>query len=53
MSNSVNFRNEFLDIFGVEMMKERNEIDKILLDNPILKNAEIIRGKVIDFLKNG
>ena len=52
MSESVNFRNEFLDIFGLEMIKERNEIDKNLVDNPILKNSEIIRLRVIDFLKN-
>jgi hypothetical protein len=42
-----------LDIFGLEMMKERNEINKILMENPILKNPEIIRSGVINFLKNG
>jgi len=42
-----------LDIFGLEMIKKKYEIDKILMENPILKNAEIIRGEVIDFLKNG
>jgi len=44
--------NELLDIFGTEIIKERNEIDKKLKKNPILKNSEIIKNKVFTFLNN-
>ena len=43
---------ELLDIFGTEIIKDRNEIDKKLKKNPILKNSEIIKNKVLTFLKN-
>ena len=44
--------NELLDIFGTEIIKERNEIDKKFKKNPILKNSEIIKSKVFTFLNN-
>ena len=43
---------ELLDIFGTEIIKDRNEIDKKYKKNPILKNSEIIKNKVLTFLKN-
>jgi len=46
------FINELLDIFGTEIIKERNEIDKKFKKNPILKNSEIIKNKVFSFLNN-
>lgn len=44
--------NELLDIFGTEIIKERNEIDKKLINNPILKNPEVIKSKVFSFLNH-
>ena len=40
------YLDELLDIFGIEMDKERNEIDHLLKVNPILNNSEMINHKV-------
>jgi hypothetical protein len=46
MLGEISYLNELLDIFGIEMDKERNEIDHFLRINPILKNHENIYNKV-------
>ena len=51
MIGEISYLNELLDIFGIEMDKERNEIDHFLKVNPLLKNHENIHIKVQNFLR--
>ena len=46
MLESDEYKEELLDIFGTEMIKQRSKIDEILTKNPLLKGAEILNKKV-------